>query len=118
MRRRKLGTISENEAKRRKVQREKAPPSYVSLKNGTLSAVDLDPVGSMSVGALNAVLVAQPPPLLHTRAQASRLLNCSVATLQRLEKSGTLSPIKLNKQSPAAQVYYAHEQLLALARVS
>jgi hypothetical protein len=57
----------------------------------------------------------EPPPLLHTRQQAARLLSCSVATLQRLEKSGLLTAIKLNKQSPAGQTYYGHAELVALA---
>jgi|tagenome__1003787_1003787.scaffolds.fasta_scaffold17460126_1 hypothetical protein len=58
--------------------------------------------------------IPEVPPLLHTRQQASRLLNCSVATLQRLEKSGALTPVKLNKRSPSAQTFYKRSDLLAL----
>jgi hypothetical protein len=57
--------------------------------------------------------VEPPPALLHTRQQASRMLNCSVMTLIRLEKARVLTPIKLNK--PTGQTYYGHDQLLALA---
>jgi hypothetical protein len=55
------------------------------------------------------------PPLLHSRAQAARLLNCSTATLIRLERQGTLRRVKLNKASPTACTYYRRDDLIALA---
>jgi len=54
-------------------------------------------------------------PLLYPRAIAARMLNCSTATLIRLEESGGLTAIKLNKKSPSAMTYYAHAELVALA---
>ena len=62
-------------------------------------------------------LTAAPetPPLLHTRAQAARLLNCSTATLIRLENQGALRAVKLNKESPTACTYYRRDDLIALA---
>jgi hypothetical protein len=56
-------------------------------------------------------------PLLYSRRDAAHLLSCSVDTLIRLERQGDLSPIRINKKSPTASVYYRREQLLALARV-
>jgi hypothetical protein len=53
--------------------------------------------------------------LLHTRAQAARLLNCSTATLIRLENMGTLRAVKLNKESRTACTYYRRDDLIALA---
>jgi hypothetical protein len=54
-------------------------------------------------------------PLLYPRSQAARLLNVSIATLQRLEKSGRLTPIKLNPRSPMASTYYNAAEIAALA---
>jgi hypothetical protein len=44
---------------------------------------------------------------LYPREQARHILGgVSIATLKRLEKVGVLKPIRLNKRSPAAQVFY------------
>jgi hypothetical protein len=39
-----------------------------------------------------------------------------VETLIRLERRGDLIPIRINKHSPTASVYYQREQLLKLAQ--
>jgi hypothetical protein len=52
--------------------------------------------------------------LLYTRKQARELLGgISVFTLIRLEREGRLKPIRLS-QSPTSQVYYVHDDLIAL----
>jgi len=56
----------------------------------------------------------QPQPLLYTRAQAARLLACSVATLIRAQTRGSLRPVRLNP-TPNAKVYYTAADLHALA---
>jgi hypothetical protein len=44
---------------------------------------------------------------LYPREQARQILGgISIATLVRLEKAGVLKPIRLNKHSPTAQVFY------------
>src|SRR5690348_14420515 len=48
-------------------------------------------------------LISETPPLLHTRSQAARMLNCSTSMLMRLEKMGQLQAVKLNKQKANAQ---------------
>ncbi len=55
-----------------------------------------------------------PRPLLYPRAHVARLLNCSVATITRLEKKGVLTPIRLDKDAPTAPVFYSDENLRAL----
>jgi hypothetical protein len=54
-------------------------------------------------------------PLLYSRRDAAHLLSCSVETLIRLERQGDLNPIRINKKSPTASVYYRREELLKLA---
>jgi DNA-binding transcriptional MerR regulator len=45
---------------------------------------------------------------LYPRDEASSFLGgVSVPTLRRMEKQGILKPIRLNKRSPTAQVYYS-----------
>jgi hypothetical protein len=56
------------------------------------------------------------PPLLYSRRDAAHLLSCSVETLIRLERKGDLTPIRINKHSPKASVYYPREELLGLAK--
>jgi len=56
----------------------------------------------------------EPQPLLYTRAQAARLLACSVATLIRAQTRGSLRPVRLNP-TPNAKVYYTAADLHALA---
>lgn len=53
--------------------------------------------------------------LLFTRTQTARLLNVSIATLQRLEKKGVLTPIKLNRSTPSAMTHYRAKQVYELA---
>jgi hypothetical protein len=44
---------------------------------------------------------------LYPREDASFWLGgCSIATLKRLEQAGVLKPIRRNKASPTAQVFY------------
>jgi hypothetical protein len=44
---------------------------------------------------------------LYSREKARHILGgISIATLTRLEKAGVLKPIRLNKHSPTAQVFY------------
>jgi len=52
------------------------------------------------------------PPLLYTRAQAARLLNCSVGSIIRLQRSGKLPGIRLAGRS--GQVYFRRDDLFAL----
>jgi hypothetical protein len=53
-------------------------------------------------------------PLLYTRKETAALLNCSEATLLRLEKLGRLTPHKLNP-SPLGKTFYSSVQIHALA---
>jgi hypothetical protein len=64
--------------------------------------------------AARPALLLDVQPLLYTRAQTARLLNVSIATVQRLQKAGRLTPIKLNKQSPG-MTHYRSAQVHALA---
>ena len=57
----------------------------------------------------------RPAPLLYDRSQTSALLNCSVATLLRLEAAGRLQAIKLFPNSPTGKTFYAAPQVHALA---
>ena len=44
---------------------------------------------------------------LYPREQARQILGgISIATLKRLEKASVLKPIRLNRRSPTAQVFY------------
>ena len=54
-------------------------------------------------------------PLLFSREQVAHLLNCSVATVQRLEKKHLLDPIKLDKECPTGKTHYQRDQVHALA---
>jgi len=55
-------------------------------------------------------------PILCTRAEAARLLACSVATIIRLQREGRLSGLRLtNRQT--GQVYFHREEVLELARL-
>jgi hypothetical protein len=49
---------------------------------------------------------------LYPREHARQILGgISIATLARLEKAGVLKPIRLNKRSPTAQVFYKGRNL-------
>lgn len=53
--------------------------------------------------------------ILCTRAEAARLLACSVATVIRLQRDGQLSGLRLtNKRT--GQVYFRREDILALIK--
>ena len=51
--------------------------------------------------------------ILCTRAEAARLLACSVATVIRLQRDGRLSGPRLTNK-PTGQVYFRREDILAL----
>jgi hypothetical protein len=54
---------------------------------------------------------------LYPRKQARQILgDISIATLARLEKAGVLKPIRLNKHSPTAQVFYTGSNLREATR--
>lgn len=54
---------------------------------------------------------------LYPREQARQVLGgISIATLARLEKAGVLKPIRLNKRSANAQVFYSGNNLRELTR--
>jgi len=56
--------------------------------------------------------------LLVSRKDAARMLgNVDVSTIRRLEKEGLLKPKRLNPRSPTAQVFYAIENVEAVALV-
>jgi hypothetical protein len=49
---------------------------------------------------------------LYPRDEASSFLGgVSIPTLRRMEQQGILKPIRLNKRSPTAQVYYKGKNL-------
>jgi hypothetical protein len=53
------------------------------------------------------------PPLLYSRAQLARLLSCSVATIQRMERQKLLKPVRLTR-SKVGQCYFRREDVLEL----
>jgi hypothetical protein len=56
------------------------------------------------------------PPLLYSRKQSRKKLgDISDSSVKRLEEQGRLTPIRLSR-SPTAMVFYAADQVLALAR--
>jgi hypothetical protein len=58
----------------------------------------------MTEGATDPHLIDEK---LYSREAASFWLGgCSTATLKRLEEAGVLKPIRRNKRSPTAQVFY------------
>ena len=60
---------------------------------------------------------ADPDALLYSREHARKLLgNISIGTLKRLEANGQLTPVRLNRRSPTAHVFYRRNQLFALAQ--
>jgi hypothetical protein len=54
--------------------------------------------------------------LLFTRREAAELLGCSTASLIRLENSGALKAVKLNKAKRSSATYYAAADVYLLAR--
>lgn len=57
-------------------------------------------------------------PLLVSRRDAALMLGgISIASIKRLERSGELTAIRLNRRSPTSQVFYRRAQILALAHV-
>jgi hypothetical protein len=56
-------------------------------------------------------------PLLVSRREAARLLGgVDLSTIRRLELDGQLRPIRLNKRSPTARVYFRYQEVVALAK--
>jgi hypothetical protein len=56
------------------------------------------------------------PPILCTRADAARLLACSVSTIIRLQREGWLSGLRLSNR-PNGQFYFRRADILALAKM-
>lgn len=54
-------------------------------------------------------------PLLYTRSQTAQALNCSVATVIRLEQAGQLTKIRLDPRKPTAEVRHRVSEVHALA---
>ena len=54
-------------------------------------------------------------PILCTRAEAARLLACSVATIIRLQREGRLCGVRLTGRR-TGQVYFRREDVIALVR--
>jgi hypothetical protein len=53
-------------------------------------------------------------PILCTRAEAARVLACSVATIIRLQREGRLCGLRLTNRR-TGQVYFHRQEILALA---
>jgi Helix-turn-helix domain len=53
-------------------------------------------------------------PLLYTRQQVARMLNCSVMTVQRMEQDGRLRSFKLMPDVENARVYIKASDIYAL----
>jgi predicted site-specific integrase-resolvase len=53
-------------------------------------------------------------PILCTRAEAARLLGCSVATVVRLQREGRLCGLRLTDRANG-QIYFRREDIVALA---
>jgi hypothetical protein len=59
--------------------------------------------------------VKSPARLLYTRRQTAELLgNVHLATIRRLEKAGRLKPVRLNRNSRLAMVFYRARDVQAL----
>jgi len=54
--------------------------------------------------------------LLYTRSQTAQALNCSVATVIRLERAGRLTKVRLDPRKPSAEVRHRVDEVEALAR--
>jgi hypothetical protein len=54
-------------------------------------------------------------PILCTRAEAARLLACSVATVIRLQREGRLFGLRLNGRR-TGQVYFRRQDIIALVQ--
>jgi hypothetical protein len=56
-------------------------------------------------------------PLLVSRKNASVMLGgVDASTLRRLEEMGALKPLRLNPRSPVGAVYYAYDNVVAVAK--
>jgi len=61
--------------------------------------------------------VFEPGALLFSREATRHLLGgISIASVKRLEHQGELTPVRLNKQSASAQVFYRRAEVFALAQ--
>jgi hypothetical protein len=54
-------------------------------------------------------------PILCTRAEAARLLGCSVATVTRLQREGRLCGLRLTDRQ-TGQFYFRREDIVALVQ--
>lgn len=55
--------------------------------------------------------------LLYSREQARRILGgVSISTIIRMEKTGALSPVRLNRQAAHGQVFYRADDIARLAK--
>ena len=54
--------------------------------------------------------------LLVSRRRAAELLGCSIATVIRLEKSGILLRVRLNKNAPSGKAYYRLGDIMGLVQ--
>jgi hypothetical protein len=70
---------------------------------------------ALSLARIGKARDLRPAPLLYDRSQTAALLNCSVATLLRLEKARLLTAHKLFPNSPTGKTFYAATQVHALA---
>jgi hypothetical protein len=72
----------------------------------------------MSSSSQSSKSAFAPEALLYSREASRQLLGgISIASIKRLERNGELTPVRLNKRSPTAQVFYRRAQVLALAQV-
>ncbi len=74
--------------------------------------------GRVSVPAPNSVSSNPPvkPLLVSRKAAAAMLGGVNVATIRRLEKEGLLKPKRLSPRSPTGQVFFAYEDVVAVAQ--
>ena len=82
------------------------PPALeVATTDLTVSTTDAD----------DASTNATPAPLLVTRKRASHLLGVHISTLWRAEKTGRLTPIRLNPNSRTSAVLYRMSDIQRIA---
>ncbi|MGY4617279.1 hypothetical protein ACVWZ4_002506 [Bradyrhizobium sp. USDA 4472] len=68
----------------------------------------------MKKGSIDPQLIDER---LYPRDETSFWLGgCSIAELRRLERSGALNPIRRNKRSPTAQVFYTGANIRKVIR--
>ena len=57
--------------------------------------------------------ISKPRQLLFSRVQVAEILGVSVATVQRIERLGKLTRIRLTDK-PTSQVFFRREEVMAL----